>query len=122
MDPATIVATISARLNLVDKFRTVTLDFLKRENKPVSVEAKQAGDTLQIKRGGHVAEEISGDHLHMNEWDAPRYQALEKRVKSNWRQYNGLYGELPIVSVDERIVSKNAWSQCALLYAKTSTK
>ena len=103
MDPITVISAISAGLNLIDKFRDVTLKFLKRENKPVSIEAKQEGNKLQIKQDGLLTEEVTANNLRLDEWNQVRYVTLKRKTETNWIKYNKLESELPILATDEKV-------------------
>jgi protein kinase-like protein len=103
VDPMAAMSAITAGLGLVDKFVDLVRKVQKREDRPHRVEAKQEDGTLVIKRGGDVVERIQASQLRLNEWDAPRFEALRSRVASLWNQYNGLYAQLPNLSVDEQV-------------------
>jgi nucleoside phosphorylase len=98
-----IVQTIGSGLNLIDRFREVTLSAFDQPQRETSVRAVQVDDALQIEERGEVLEKIEEKDLKLNEWDDTRYKALEKRVKSNWKTYNEIYGALPDHAVDEQI-------------------
>jgi hypothetical protein len=103
VDPMTVISTISAGLNLVDKFTEVVRKLRRKEAKPHSVQATQEAGDLVIRRDGAVAEKVSSGSIHLNEWDATRYQALESKVKSLWNQFNALDAQLPTLAVDEKV-------------------
>jgi hypothetical protein len=98
----TVLTTIATSLNIVDKFVALADRFLGRETKSHSVEAKQVGDKLQIVGDGQVAEEITITSLRLNEWDQMRFETLKRRVDEYWKQYNKIYGDLPLSATDEK--------------------
>lgn len=103
MDPASVISTISVGLNLVDKFVDLVARLRGQEPRKHSVEASKEGDDLTIRVHGDEFERVRPTQLRLNEWDETRYQALYKRVKSNWNQFNGMFAETTGLSVDERV-------------------
>lgn len=95
MDPLGVITTISLGLTLVDQFRELALRFEKRRVTPVAATARQSesGDALQIAERGHVYQEIAASDLKLDEWDEPRYRALERRVRVNWDYFNELFAQ-----------------------------
>ncbi len=102
MDPLTVITSISAGLDLVDRFRSMALSFLKKKENPPSVEAKQSGNTIEIKVNGHVTDCISADALRMTEWDDVRYTSLNTKVKKYWKQFNSIDVALASAAPDEK--------------------
>lgn len=103
VDPMTIITTISAGLNLVEKFRSVALQFLRVPESQPSVIAVGNKDALEICRNGKLTERIGAPDLKLNKWDNVRYTALEKRVKINWEQFNGIYAAMSNAAADEKV-------------------
>ena len=103
VDPMTVISTISAGLNLVDKFTDIVGKLRRKAPKAHSVQATQEASALVIRRDGAVAETVSSGSIHLNEWDATRYQALEGKVKSLWTQFNALDAQLPTLAIDEKV-------------------
>ncbi|HXB54850.1 MAG TPA: hypothetical protein VN461_08715 [Vicinamibacteria bacterium] len=103
VDPVTAMSAIAAGLGLVDKFVDLVRKARKGDERPYRVEAKQEGGALVILRDGEVKERVQPDQLKLNEWDGPRFEALRARVNSLWGQFNGLYAQLPNLSVDEQV-------------------
>jgi hypothetical protein len=103
MDPVTTLAAIGSGLSLVDKFVDLVRKLRPGEQRPHRVETRQESGSLVISRDGHVVERVSAQQLHLNEWDSARFEALRQRVSSLWNQFNGLYGQLPNLSVDEQV-------------------
>ena len=103
MDPLTAIGAISATLGLVDKFVTLVEKLRSKERKPFKVETKQEANALVIRREGTVVETVTSAQLMMNEFDEARFNALKKRVTSLWNQFNGLYGQMPTMAVDEQV-------------------
>src|SRR5215510_1904662 len=103
MDPLSTIAAITSVLSLVDKFVGLVRDLRGKDQRPYRVQAKQQGGELIIERNGKTVESVRADQLHLNEWDEPRFKALQQRVSLLWGQFNGLYAQLPIVSIDERV-------------------
>ena len=73
------------------------------DTKPFKVETRQEANNLVIRQQGTVVETITPAQLRMNELDDARFEALKKRITSLWNQFNGLYGQLPTMSVDEQV-------------------
>jgi TATA-box binding protein (TBP) (component of TFIID and TFIIIB) len=91
MDAPTIMTIIGSGLKLVDQFREMVL---KRDNKSVnqpSNKVEQAGATLQVSKNGNVYQTIEAKSINMNNWDKPKYEALNKRIETNWHIYNDLF-------------------------------
>lgn len=103
MDPLSAMTAITAVLSLVDKFVGLVRDLRGKDQKPYRVQAKQEDDKIVIERNGTVVESVSANQLHLNQWDESRFKALQQRVSLLWGQFNGLYAQLPIVSIDERV-------------------
>lgn len=103
IDPLSAMTAIGSGLALVDKFVDLVRKVRSSDQRPHRVEAKQEAGALVIRRDGQVVERVSAQQLHLNEWDAARFDALRQRVSSLWSQFNGLYGQLPNLSVDEQV-------------------
>ncbi|TBW03653.1 hypothetical protein E0E52_14550 [Azotobacter chroococcum] len=103
IDPVSTMATIGAGLSLVDKFVDLVRKLRSGEQRPYRVEAKAEAGSFVIRRDGQVVEKVAAQQLHLNEWDSARFEALRQRVSSLWNQFNGLYGQLPNLSVDEQV-------------------
>ncbi len=103
VDPVVVISTISAGLNVVDKFTDIVRKLRNKGPKPHSVQATQEAGALVIRRDGAEAEKFSSGSIHLNEWDATRYQALESKVKSLWAQFNALDAQLPTLAIDEKV-------------------
>lgn len=103
MDPVTVISLISSGLGLVDKFVNLVRKMSSGTDRPHRVEAKQEGTELVVRRDQQVVERVDTSKLNLDQWDSVRYEALRQRVQTLWNQFNGLYGELPILSVDEQV-------------------
>ena len=103
MDPIAVIGAVSSGLGLVDKFVTLVGKLRSQDSKPFKVETKQEGNNLVIRESGNVVETITPPQIQLNEFDGPRFEALKRRVTSLWNQFNGLYGQLPTMSVDEQV-------------------
>ena len=105
MDPIAIIGAVSAGLGLVDKFTTLVGKLRAQDQKPFKVEAAQEGNNLVIREGGKVVETVTPMQIQgrLDQFDETRFEALKKRVASLWNQFNGLYGQLPTMSVDEQV-------------------
>ncbi len=101
MDPISIITLISSGLKLVDQFRELAIRVRGQNPSPPSARAEQVGTALEIQSGGQVAQRIEADHLHMNEWDALRYSALNKRIRTQWGIYNDLFSNEAGASMQE---------------------
>ncbi len=95
MDPLGVITTMSLGLNLVDQFRDLVLRFRKQPVTPVSETARQSaqGDSIEIAYRGQVHEEVPAAKLKLDEWDNPRYRALERRIRVNWELFNELFAQ-----------------------------
>lgn len=100
------IQRIGSGLNRIDEFRKVTLEAFGRQNNLPSVEVKQIDESLQIEERGVVREVIQEQDLKLSELDIVRDQALDKRIKVNWMVYNELYGDLPTLKSDKRIIAQ----------------
>ena len=103
VDPLSIISAVSSGLGLVDRFVNLVRKLRSGDERPHRVEAKQEGDKLVIRRDNQVVEQVDKTKLHLNEWDSARYEALRQHVSSLWNQFQGLYGQLPNLSVDEQV-------------------
>ena len=103
IDPITIMTAISLGLKVVDQFRDLAIRVSGKKPDPPSAIAEKTGATIQIRHRGGFVQEVTASQIHLNEWDDKRYQALERRVKSNWSLFNDLYAETPELAVDERV-------------------
>lgn len=110
MDPITAISAIASVLGLVDKFVTV-VDKLRSQQKPFQVEAKQDGSKLVITHNGQTSEVVRADQLNMSQFDETRFNSLNARVTTLWNQFNGIYSQLPLVSVDEQFRLKERMEQ-----------
>jgi hypothetical protein len=91
VDPITIITLISSGLKLVDSFREMAIKFRGQVPAPPSAKAEQVGSALEVRKGGQVIQKVEATQLRMDEWDAPRYEALKKRLQKNWTIYNDLF-------------------------------
>ena len=105
MDPIAVIGAVSTVLGLVDKFTTIVGKLRSPTDKPPSVLAAQEGSNLVIRTNGQVVETITPTQVqaHLGSFDEARFEALKKRVTSLWNQFNGLYAQLPNLSVDEQV-------------------
>jgi hypothetical protein len=84
IDPISAMAAISAALGLVDKFVGLVRDIRGKDQRPYSVQAKQQDDKFIVEKNGNVVETVKSDQLHLNQWDEPRFKALQQRVALLW--------------------------------------
>lgn len=103
MDPLSTMSAIGASLSLIDKFVGLVSKLRSGGSRPHHVEAKQEDRSLVIRSNGHEVERISAEHLNLNQWDGVRFRALQESTSSLWNQFNGLYGQLPNLAVDEQV-------------------
>jgi len=54
---------------------------------------EQSGDGIQIVVGGGEPQQIATADVRLDQWDEPRYRALERRVRINWDLFNELYAQ-----------------------------
>lgn len=93
-----LVQTVGSGLNLINEFREKTLKLLGKPDVTPALRFVQDRDRLQITQKSVVKKKTKV----RNNWEESRYKALRKRIKSNWEQYNDIYGELPTKSADEK--------------------
>jgi hypothetical protein len=86
-----VITLISSGLKLVDQFRELAIRFRKQEPRPPSGHAEQVGPALEVRHNGIVTEKIEATQLHMDQWDATRFEALRKRIRTNWDIFNDLF-------------------------------
>jgi hypothetical protein len=91
MDPITIITLISAGLKLIDQFRELALSSRGQPPTPPSARAEQSGTALEVRSGNRVTQRVEASQLKMDQWDATRYDALIKRIRTNWDIYNDLF-------------------------------
>ncbi len=100
MDPISIITLISSGLKLVDQFRELAIRVLGKNPTPPSGRAEQVGTALEVHYGG-VDQRIESAQLHLDQWDAPRYEALSKRIRTQWGIYNDLFSNEAGASIQE---------------------
>jgi hypothetical protein len=103
MDPISMMTAITSGLALLDKFVDLVRKLPADTNGGHRVEAKQEQGSFIIRHNGQVVKTVSAKQLHLDEWDSVRFSTLQRRVSLLWNQYNSLYGELPNLSVDEKV-------------------
>jgi hypothetical protein len=110
VDPATLIATMSAGLRLLDQFRDLTLKVLARDRQNPSVHAEPRSGELIVKSGeliverdGQVVAAVHSTHVSVSAWDEIRLKSLGTKIEKNWVIYCAIDQELPGVSVDEKI-------------------
>jgi hypothetical protein len=91
VDPISVIALISSGLKLVDEFRDLALRFRGQKSAPPEGHAEQAGSALEVRYGGNVTQTIDATQLRMDQWDTTRYDALRKRLRTNWDIYYDLF-------------------------------
>jgi hypothetical protein len=91
MDPVSIITLISSGLKLVDQFRELAIRFKGQNPQPASGKAEQVGTALEVRHGAEVNQRIEASQLHMDQWDAVRFEALSKRIRTQWGIYNDLF-------------------------------
>jgi hypothetical protein len=91
MDPVTTLTLISTGLKMVDQYRELALRLRGATPAPPSSRAEQAGSALQISHGWHVVTRVEAAQLRMDQWDATRYDALRRRIRTNWEIFNVLF-------------------------------
>jgi hypothetical protein len=104
MDPVTAITLISTGLKVVDQYRELALRLRGAVATPPSSRAEQAGSALQISHGQHVITRVEAAQLRMNEWDPTRYDALRRRIRTNWEIFNVLFvSEAAGANAEERV-------------------
>jgi hypothetical protein len=104
VDPLSILTSVTSGLSLIDKFNDLVRKLSVEQPRVHRVEAKrESPNELVIRQDGQIVERVTGTQLRLDQWDGARWDALNKRVLSLWNQFNGLYGQLPNLSIDEQI-------------------
>lgn len=101
MDPISVITMISSGLKLVDQFRELAIRFIGRNPSPPNGRAEQVGTTLEVSQGGTVSQRIDASELKVDQWDSVRYQALSKRIRTQWDIYNDLFASEASLGVQE---------------------
>jgi hypothetical protein len=101
MDPANIITIISSGLKLVDQFRELVIRYRGRASSVPSGKAEQVGTALEIRHGQAPPQQIEAKQLHLDQWDEVRYEALSKRICTNWSIYNELFASEAATSAQE---------------------
>ena len=101
MDPLTTITLISSGLKLVDQFREMVIRLRGSAPKPPHGKAEQSGGALEISHGTSV-HRVEASQLHMDQWDNTRYDALRKRIRTNWDIFNDLFVSEASASAQER--------------------
>ena len=91
MDPLTVLTLISAGLKLVDQFREMVIRWRGQAPTPPGGRAEQSGTALEVRRGGQLTERIEAAQVRMDQWDQQRFDALSKRIRTNWGIFNDLF-------------------------------
>ena len=91
MDPITVITLISSGLKLVDQFRELVIRFRGETATPPSGKAEQSGTGLQISHDGHNTARVEAAQLKMEQWDTTRFEALGRRIRTNWDIFNDLF-------------------------------
>jgi hypothetical protein len=99
-DVLSVIGSISAGLNLIDKFRSLALRFMHQPEKAPSVVAKGVDGQIEIKRNGQIAEVVDVDENVISAWNSEevRRKALEQRIQINWGLFNTLFASLPTLA------------------------
>ncbi len=101
MDPISVVTLISAGLKLVDQFRELAIRWRGQMPHPPGARAEQSGTALEVSHGGQVTQRVEAQDLKMDQWDQARYEALSKRIRSNWAIFNDLFASEAGASAQE---------------------
>lgn len=101
MDPITIITSIASGLKLVDQFRDLAIKLRGQPPRPPMAKAEQSGTALEVKAGDTVTTRVEAGQLHMDQWDNARYEALNKRIRTNWIMYNDLFASEAGASAQE---------------------
>lgn len=101
MEPSVVITLISSGLKLIDQFRELVLKFKKQPAAPPSGKAEEVGTSLQVSYNNQVYQTIDPKDLKMDQFDEVRYDALRKRIQTNWNIYNDLFSSEAGISVQE---------------------
>jgi hypothetical protein len=102
VDPISMITLISSGLKLVDQFRELAIRFKGQAPQPPSGKAEQVGTALEVRHGSQVDQRIEASQLHLDQWDAVRYEALNKRIRTQWGIYNDLFADEAGAGIQER--------------------
>ncbi|MEO8452965.1 MAG: hypothetical protein ABI647_24460 [Gemmatimonadota bacterium] len=95
---APVLSMVAASLDRADQFVHLVL-----ERKDIEVlETNEVGDAFEVRLGGHLAASVRREDLHVARWDQPRFEALRKRINTNWSIYDTLSSALPSLRDDEQ--------------------
>lgn len=101
MDPISVITLISSGLKLVDQFRELAIRVRGDKPSPPGSKAEQVGSALEVRHGSTVTKTIEAKQLKMDEWDIARYEALAKRIRTEWGIYNDLFSSEAGASAQE---------------------
>jgi len=102
VDPVSIITLISSGLKLVDQFRELAIRLKGQNPLPPSGKAEQVGTALEVRHGAQMDQRIEASQLHMDQWDGVRYEALSKRIRTQWGIYNDLFADEAGAGIQER--------------------
>ena len=91
MDPLTLMTLISTGLGLVDQFWNLVIRVRGQAPTAPSGKAEQVGTGLELRHHEMLLARVEARDIHMDQWDSVRYDALSKRISTNWFIYNALY-------------------------------
>ena len=101
MDPLSIITLISSGLKSIDQFRELAMKFKGQNPSPPSSRAEQVGTALEVQHDGKVYQRIEANQIRMDQWDSTRYEALKKRIRTQWDIYNDLFANEAGASIQE---------------------
>jgi hypothetical protein len=101
MDPLTIITLISTGLKTIDQFRELAMKVKGQNPSPPSSRAEQVGTALEVQHNGQVDRRIDANQIHMDQWDSARYDALKRRIRTQWDIYNDLFANEAGASISE---------------------
>ena len=101
MDPLSIITLISTGLKTIDQFRELAMKVKGQNPSPPSSRAEQVGTALEVQHNGQVDQRIDANQIHMDQWDSARYDALKRRIRTQWDIYNDLFSNEAGASISE---------------------
>src|SRR3989304_7718868 len=105
VESATIITAAGVGLKLVDQFRDLVLRWRGSKAEPPSAVVVQRPGSLDIeyKHKAQPPQKIAANQVKLDGGEETRYRALDSRVHSNWKYFNDLYAQLPLLSADESV-------------------
>ncbi len=101
-DDVTTLTTISSGLKWIDQFRELAIRLRGDTPYPAGTVVEQVGEGMRVVHDGNVVQVMTPAEMHLNEWDAVAYAALNTRVGGQWARFNELFAQEPLVDPPEQ--------------------